>query len=42
MADAVPTYVGQVKDFFSDIAFLFNLAWQEHKPLASLLDGDKS
>jgi hypothetical protein len=42
MADAVPTYVGQVKDFFSDIAFLFNLAWQEHKPLASLLDGEKS
>jgi hypothetical protein len=22
--------------------FLFNLAWQEHKPLASLLDGEKS
>jgi hypothetical protein len=42
MADAVPTDVGQVKDFFPDIAFLFNLAWQEHNPLASLLDGEKS
>jgi hypothetical protein len=33
MADAVRTYVGQVRDFFSDIAFLLNLAWKEHKPL---------
>jgi ATP-binding cassette subfamily B protein len=33
MADAAPTYVGQVKDFFSDIAFLFTLAWHEHKSL---------
>jgi ATP-binding cassette, subfamily B, bacterial len=33
MADAAPTYVGHVKDFFSDIAFLFMLAWHEHKSL---------
>jgi hypothetical protein len=33
MADGLRTYVGQVKDFFSDIVFILNLVWQEHKPL---------
>jgi ATP-binding cassette, subfamily B, bacterial len=33
MADAVRTSVSQVRGFFSDIAFLLNLAWKEHKPL---------
>src|SRR5687767_5581902 len=33
MADAVRTYVGQVKAFFSDIAFILSLAWEEHKRL---------
>src|SRR5919108_1584532 len=31
MADALRTYVGPVKAFFSDIAFILNLAWDEHK-----------
>jgi ATP-binding cassette subfamily B protein len=33
MAHGLRTYGGQVKDFFSDIVFILNLAWQEHKPL---------
>jgi ATP-binding cassette, subfamily B, bacterial len=33
MAAALRTYVGQVKAFFSDIAFILNLAWREHQPL---------
>ncbi len=33
MTDGPHTSIGQVKDFFSDIAFLLNLAWDEHKPL---------
>ena len=33
MADGPHTSVGQVKEVFSDIAFLLNLAWQEHKPV---------
>jgi hypothetical protein len=37
MADAVPTYVAQVKDFFSDIAFLFNLeGTQTSTPVGAL------
>ena len=32
MADGPHTSVGQVKEVFSDIAFLLNLAWQAHKP----------
>ena len=31
MADALRTYVGPVKAFFSDIAFILKLAWDEHK-----------
>jgi ATP-binding cassette subfamily B protein len=33
MAHGLRIYGGQVKDFFSDIVFILNLAWQEHKPL---------
>ena len=33
MADGQHTSIAQVKDFFSDIAFLLNLAWEEHTPL---------
>jgi ATP-binding cassette, subfamily B, bacterial len=33
MADAGRTYLEQVKEFFSDIAFILTLAWKEHKSL---------
>jgi ABC-type multidrug transport system fused ATPase/permease subunit len=33
MADAGRAYTGQVKEFFSDIAFILTLAWQAHKSL---------
>ncbi len=33
MADARRTYLEQVKEFFSDIGFILELAWGEHKPL---------
>ena len=33
MADSRGAYVGQVKEFFSDIAFILALAWETHKLL---------
>jgi ATP-binding cassette, subfamily B, bacterial len=33
MADAKRVYAGQVKEFFSDIAFMLTLAWKAHKSL---------
>ena len=33
MADALRTYGRQLKEFFSDIAFILTLAWKEHKTL---------
>jgi ATP-binding cassette subfamily B protein len=33
MANSRGTYVGPVKEFFSDIAFILALAWEAHKPL---------
>jgi ATP-binding cassette subfamily B protein len=33
MAGARRAYAGQVKEFFSDIAFILTLAWKEHKSL---------